>query len=400
MIPKLSKEHILNALKVIDAKGYPANRKSRKFVLSHNGKNYPPKVVITTALSLSVERELTTEEFSGGKESNRYLQKLGFEIISLKDVKTIGQKASRKKKPVRVHKKFNESNKEKKHYKIGRIILDRFKAEKPDIAKTILKNILKKWPKDVCVDYLLTPGGFISIWFDWDGMLSDALEKEIFSRLKDSGKTFADYLFDKKSLEKLQTKTRFVFAGIDVSCVGSSNKEAASEFIFFKNVKSHVWDITGKSYPTMRQQNHIIKFDPLDSHFIEVDNEKIMILGCHDLNLFNPRTIKEVLGWRREIVEKFGKLAAIEKPTIVLQHPHTSDTPGTWRNTWINLKKLLPTVREFAGSGAYYRDDGERGSLEDCLAITATNDVLNIVVSYDSKYEITFEQNKSKFKFL
>ena len=52
-------------------------KKSQRFAISHDGKLYPPKQVITLATGCGVHA------FSGGAESNSFLARRGFEIIIL-----------------------------------------------------------------------------------------------------------------------------------------------------------------------------------------------------------------------------------------------------------------------------------------------------------------------------
>jgi len=71
------------------------------------------------------------------------------------------------------------------------------------------------------------------------------------------------------------------------------------------------------------------------------------------------------------------------KPTVVLQHPHSTDTPNIWRMPWLSLARDVPTVRVWASGIAYYNDHGEpRAKLGKVLALTksAGNDVRDIVV--------------------
>jgi hypothetical protein len=81
MIPRnITREHILKAIREIDDQKVPEGRSSRKFVLEHEGKEYPPKFIISLANRHANHRELGSEEFSGGKESNEFLQSRGFTI--------------------------------------------------------------------------------------------------------------------------------------------------------------------------------------------------------------------------------------------------------------------------------------------------------------------------------
>lgn len=83
MIPKnITKEHILAAIEKIDNHEIPEVRKSTKFLLVHEDREYPPKYVISIAHELANRQELLPSEFSGGKESNDFLRNLGFKIIN------------------------------------------------------------------------------------------------------------------------------------------------------------------------------------------------------------------------------------------------------------------------------------------------------------------------------
>lgn len=79
MIPKeITKEHVLLAIEETDRKGFPAKRESTKYNLVHNGKEYPPKYVISRACFYATGEELSNEEFSGGTETNNFLKQQGF----------------------------------------------------------------------------------------------------------------------------------------------------------------------------------------------------------------------------------------------------------------------------------------------------------------------------------
>jgi hypothetical protein len=65
-------------------------------------------------------------------------------------------------------------------------------------------------------------------------------------------------------------------------------------------------------------------------------------------------------------------LARAFRPTVVLQHPHSTDSPNIWRTAWAGLHRELPGVMAWASGIGYYRRDGaRRGSLREVLAATA-----------------------------
>ena len=85
MIPKnILKEHVEQAIEKIDDEGIDVSRESTKYVLVHKGKEYPPKLIISKANFYANGEELDPNKFSGGYETNSFLENLGFEIKSKK----------------------------------------------------------------------------------------------------------------------------------------------------------------------------------------------------------------------------------------------------------------------------------------------------------------------------
>jgi len=81
MIPRnINREHILRALKVLDEISISNKRRLKKYYIYHDGKCYPPKYVISLANKYANGFELSHKRFSGGKETNDYLESLGFRI--------------------------------------------------------------------------------------------------------------------------------------------------------------------------------------------------------------------------------------------------------------------------------------------------------------------------------
>ena len=89
-----------------------------------------------------------------------------------------------------------------------------------------------------------------------------------------------------------------------------------------------------------------------------------MVLGCHDLSVFNPRS-KNAMGWRRKVNDEFKNLAKKEKPIYVLHHPHTTVKSRTWLNAWSSLIKTLPSIKQYAGAGKYYEPNRKSSEWDD-----------------------------------
>jgi MoxR-like ATPase len=86
-IPRVDRETILQAIREFDVKLLPTdewrtweNKLSQVWALVHEGKRYPPKKIISMATGISVN------DFSGGPETNGYLNGLKFEVIKLRQV--------------------------------------------------------------------------------------------------------------------------------------------------------------------------------------------------------------------------------------------------------------------------------------------------------------------------
>lgn len=75
------REHILKAIEYIDENGVPKKRQSTKYDLLYKAKRYPPKYVISIANKYSNGKEFESQVFYGGKQSNDFLKKRGFDIV-------------------------------------------------------------------------------------------------------------------------------------------------------------------------------------------------------------------------------------------------------------------------------------------------------------------------------
>jgi hypothetical protein len=130
---------------------------------------------------------------------------------------------------------------------------------------------------------------------------------------------------------------------------------------------------TGKSYPTPSQERSLVQVVDLDSHFLEVAGERVLVLGCHDLNMFSPRGYANQSpgGARRARCEEMRRKVARFRPTVVLQHPHSTDTPNIWRLPWLSLVNAAPSIRVWTSGIAYYSGNGTaRAKLSRVLDLT------------------------------
>ena len=81
MIPKnIAKEHIITAIEHVDKHGVDPSSLPRYYELIYNDKSYPPKYIIALANKFANGKLLNSDEFGGGRETNRFLENLGFKI--------------------------------------------------------------------------------------------------------------------------------------------------------------------------------------------------------------------------------------------------------------------------------------------------------------------------------
>lgn len=83
--PNIQREHILRAITEIKEQGCPPRNESTKYDLAYLGKRYPPKYVISLANKFANGELFDVSKFSGGEETNKRLQELGFEIVEKED---------------------------------------------------------------------------------------------------------------------------------------------------------------------------------------------------------------------------------------------------------------------------------------------------------------------------
>lgn len=83
MIPAgIGREHVLAAMARIDRQGVPPRREGRTFEVAHEGRTYPPKLLVSVACEIALGKPLPSVVFAGGAETNGFLRRLGFAVAS------------------------------------------------------------------------------------------------------------------------------------------------------------------------------------------------------------------------------------------------------------------------------------------------------------------------------
>ncbi len=125
----------------------------------------------------------------------------------------------------------------------------------------------------------------------------------------------------------------------------------------------------------------LVRIDDLRTHVFKSDFGKVAVMCCHDLNIFSNRGSNNIGEERMGIKDDFRGLLREESPRYVLQVPHTTDSHRIWYNAWKGMERHLPSVAGYAGAGRYYREGGERESLDVVLANTKNTGALDFIAA-------------------
>jgi hypothetical protein len=271
------------------------------------------------------------------------------------------------------------------------IIADEWDGNK-EHAKKLLEDICKKWPKGKKVKLIITCGGFIQ--FDWPesiyrediGDNKDPNKDSVDVLVKEAEKSIKDVL-DNGLREKLKEFTDYITLGIDsykekISTTQNYISQPHVELVCLIDLRDSKFYWTGKSYPTPNQEKGLVRLADLRSHFLDLkDVGKVMMLGCHDLTMFNNRNWENTGKWRKAIKVELRKLANDKKTRIVLHHPHTTVKTTTWRNAWSGIREMLPSVKQYAGAGRYSEPDPEEwDSIDEVLKSTKCGSSIDFVI--------------------
>lgn len=200
-----------------------------------------------------------------------------------------------------------------------------------------------------------SPSAFALFETCWSpGWGSQASDFEVLTKYFAYG--IVDEVLTEALLNKIQKRTQFLSLGIDIIDIFSDihAELVALVDVRSKNVRPENVHWTGKSYP-MPLQEHKLIHAPLESHKCICNGERILVLGCHDLNMFSERSYKsQKLGSnKRRITDEMRKITHSFNPTVVLHHPHTTYSPNIWRVPWAGVKKHLPNASTWASGIAF-----------------------------------------------
>ena len=253
-----------------------------------------------------------------------------------------------------------------------------------------------RWPGKAM--FAVTPGGFIVAPFPspWKGGCGWASSADDFQALVKRAKKVVRDVLTPQVLSAARGRTQFLTLGVDLNDGSGKRKMdrrsrgTHAELVAIVDVeKGEAVQWTGKSYPTSWQAHALVQEVNLNSHLLECGAERVLVLGCHDLNMFSPRARANMTTGtpRHTRSEAMMNLTRVFEPTIILHHPHSTDSPRIWTTAWSGAREFLPESdhpRHVWASGIGYYNDHEapRGALADVQRAThcCERHVLDIVV--------------------
>jgi hypothetical protein len=249
------------------------------------------------------------------------------------------------------------------HKKIARLIIGRA-IQKFDISegrKVLIKGLKTLRKRRVSATYLITPGGFL-------GFKLPAI-KNLHSGW-DTNQTHVNHCASAAgaAIRSLMSKEVIELAKNTVSyitiCIDSRNgvKSDHIELVYVYDVKKRkVSKFTGKSYPTLEQENRLLRISDAESHFFKHGKDRILVLGCHDLNIFSARVKSKISKGtkRHETVTHFKRATKKFSPNLILHHPHLTDSSRIWQIGWAGIRDIFGNDIKFA-SALRYKGRGNR----------------------------------------
>lgn len=253
-------------------------------------------------------------------------------------------------------------------------------------AKGILDEVLRKWPRGLSAKYVITSGGFLSLHWPKAVEVKDPRDpsSKAVSALFQAGEMVCRRFLTPHLRRKLKAITDFVTFGVDPFYPSRESYVRCVQLVCMYDLSSdRVW-VTGKSYPTAGEQAKLVCVNRLETHKARIAGDRVLLLGCHDLNMFSNRALKNASprGWRAAQMTNMRTVASDFAPNVVLQHPHTTSSPHNWATALGGLKAVLESNRDnltFASAGRWYSRHRRR-PLRACLKATALGKVATVVV--------------------
>ena len=153
-----------------------------------------------------------------------------------------------------------------------------------------------RWPGKAM--FAVTPGGFIVAPFPspWEGECGWSSGTDDFEALVERAEEVVGEVLTPQVLSAARGRTQFLTLGLDLNDrsgkwkMDRTSRGLHAELVAIVDVeKGAAVQWTGKSYPTSWQEGTLVQETDLSSHRFKCRGECVLVLGCHDLNMFSGR---------------------------------------------------------------------------------------------------------------
>ncbi len=244
---------------------------------------------------------------------------------------------------------------------------------------------------------LQTPGGFLQLYLNMaDFSRGERTDSEDFNAVISKAEQFAyTSLLTKEIQSAISSVCRHLTLGIDVRHRDDSCRTHAELVGVYDCSNRQFVQWTGKSYPLQEQTATLMYCLKLKSHFVSLAGTNVMVLGCHDINAFSPRSrgssekkkaFHTDATFKSKVMSQFDSLVDRRQPSVVLHHPHSTDKAGIWRQGWAGVNQHILSCDTYS-SGICFRNrrfagknpasEPPRGNLAKVLQATKRGDVVD-----------------------
>lgn len=238
------------------------------------------------------------------------------------------------------------------------------------------------------VDVIQTPGGFIFDhleFTDADTTGEDSTMRTFSEVARLVEENTAPELLTGPIRRMLQDKADYLTLGVDLWSSEEDCSKHAELVGTWDTRKERFTAWTGKSYPIGYQAQTLLYCMDMKTHAQMFGKTHVLVLGCHDLNMFSPRSQASTAPgtYKAKAIRAMQKLCDEFKPEVVLQHPHYTDSANIWMLGWVGVQRAVPSVHTFS-SGIHYGNmqGGEpRQPLQSVLRGTRMGDVRDFIIA-------------------
>lgn len=260
--------------------------------------------------------------------------------------------------------------------RIGRLAVEGWSPRSVEQARELLIDGLRRLP--VRVEYLVAPGGYVNLLKDLGeiGAGWHSLEKSLEHFRADAARVCKQVT--SRLPASMRDMARYFSFGLDVRDVHLKGVKHA-ELVAVADLQSgEMLLLTGKTYPTACQEKTLVREAEWESHlWLAPNGDRVLVLGCHDLNVYNNRALsnasKDRSGCRYKTISDGRAAFKKFKPTHILHHPHATDIANTWRGAWSGVMEIHPKLEQgVSGIGHPTLRSREPDDIEVVLAATQT----------------------------